>query len=104
MVKTLYIYWPDVYEVSDTIDVSLKSCSLMSQTAHYFAWKAGFIHRDISAGNVLIMMIETVDAEGNYFCERDGMLADWELSTTVVPDGEVTGSSQVINRTVSTPA
>ena len=64
------------------------------------AWyKADIIHRDISAGNVLIRITERIE-DGEYVCEREGMLADWELSTIVVA-GDITDHTPAVGRTVS---
>ncbi|KAI0753140.1 hypothetical protein C8Q80DRAFT_1150239 [Daedaleopsis nitida] len=51
-------------------------------SAHGQAYKKGVIHRDISAGNVLIIVTERV-VDGQLSQERDGILTDWELSTRV---------------------
>jgi serine/threonine protein kinase len=56
----------------------------MHVTAHEAAHKAGVLHRDISAGNIMI-----VD-EGNPNIEH-GMLIDWDHSKMVEP---VTGARQ----------
>ena len=40
--------------------------------------KAGILHRDISAGNLLICEYKSKDANGSP--ERRGLLTDWELS------------------------
>ena len=40
--------------------------------------KAGILHRDISAGNLLICEYKSQDANGRP--ERRGLLTDWELS------------------------
>ena len=49
------------------------------RTAHEAAYNQGILHRDISAGNVLIIVRESV-VDGELQQERDGMLTDWELS------------------------
>ncbi|OSD00215.1 hypothetical protein PYCCODRAFT_1460318 [Trametes coccinea BRFM310] len=51
--------------------------------AHGNAYKEGILHRDISAGNVLIYINEYVDDKGELIKERDGLLTDWELSKDV---------------------
>ncbi|KAI0696669.1 hypothetical protein C8T65DRAFT_663385 [Cerioporus squamosus] len=54
--------------------------------AHGQAYKKGVIHRDVSAGNVLIYIRESV-VDGKLVEERVGMLTDWELSKrTDAPD------------------
>ena len=73
--------------------------TVVTNPAHYDAWKAGVIHRDISAGNVLIRITETIE-DGKYVRKREGILADWELST-VVMSGDITDSTRAIDRTVS---
>ncbi|RPD71901.1 hypothetical protein L226DRAFT_573572, partial [Lentinus tigrinus ALCF2SS1-7] len=47
--------------------------------AHGRAWKKGVIHRDVSAGNVLICIKEEI-VDGRLVQTRTGMLTDWELS------------------------
>ncbi|KAI0688167.1 hypothetical protein C8T65DRAFT_835052 [Cerioporus squamosus] len=47
--------------------------------AHRDAYKKGVIHRDISAGNVLIQIKEKV-VDGRLVQKRVGLLTDWELS------------------------
>ena len=46
-----------------------------SDTAHEEAYDAGIIHRDISAGNILLYMHD----DGEWY----GLLNDWELSKRV---------------------
>ncbi|KAI0628959.1 hypothetical protein C8Q77DRAFT_325154 [Trametes polyzona] len=48
--------------------------------AHKGAYEKGVLHRDISAGNVLINIVETVTPGGKYNVTREVLLADWELS------------------------
>ncbi|KAI1791985.1 hypothetical protein LXA43DRAFT_1181380 [Ganoderma leucocontextum] len=48
-------------------------------SAHDQAYKAGVLHRDISAGNVLIQIKEVV-RNGKIVRTRDALLTDWELS------------------------
>ncbi|KAM5538359.1 hypothetical protein V8D89_007961 [Ganoderma adspersum] len=48
-------------------------------SAHDQAYKAGILHRDISAGNVLIQVKEIVK-NGKVVRTRDALLTDWELS------------------------
>ncbi|KAI0753150.1 hypothetical protein C8Q80DRAFT_496554 [Daedaleopsis nitida] len=50
--------------------------------AHQQAFGKGVVHRDISAGNVLIVIIEYVE-NGHLVQERDAILTDWELSKRV---------------------
>ncbi|KAI0696681.1 hypothetical protein C8T65DRAFT_31906 [Cerioporus squamosus] len=47
--------------------------------AHRDAYKKGVIHRDISAGNVLIQIKEKI-VDGRLVQQRVGLLTDWELS------------------------
>ena len=47
--------------------------------AHQRAYDKGVMHRDISAGNVLIHVRERVE-DGKLVQERVGLLTDWELS------------------------
>ena len=56
--------------------------------------KAGILHRDISAGNLLICEYKSQDA--NRRPERRGLLTDWELSKPL----DVPGARQP-ERTVS---
>ena len=71
---------------------------LTLSVAHYSAWKAGFIHRDISAGNVLIRVDEVIENNA-LVTTRSGMLADWEMSTAVI-DGDAGDECRAIDRTV----
>nr|VWO95685.1 Amidohydrolase family protein [Ganoderma boninense] len=48
-------------------------------SAHDQAYQAGILHRDISAGNVLIQIKEVVK-DGKLVRTRDVLLTDWELS------------------------
>ena len=64
--------------------------------AHKKAYKAGYMHRDISAGNILIYTTE--DESGNVV--TIGLLADWELCKHVDDRGE--GPRQP-DRTVGCP-
>ncbi|OSD00231.1 hypothetical protein PYCCODRAFT_1393850 [Trametes coccinea BRFM310] len=54
--------------------------------AHASAYSKGILHRDISAGNVLIYVNEHVDKQGKLRKERLGFLTDWELSKGVVEE------------------
>ena len=74
------------------------SHDLTLAVAHYNAWKAGFIHRDISAGNVLIRIDEVIENNA-LVTTRSGMLADWEMSTAVI-DGDAGDECRAIDRTV----
>ncbi|RPD57731.1 hypothetical protein L227DRAFT_222441 [Lentinus tigrinus ALCF2SS1-6] len=47
--------------------------------AHGLAYDKGIIHRDVSAGNVLIHIQEKI-VDGRLVQTRTGMLTDWELS------------------------
>ena len=47
--------------------------------AHQHAYEKGVMHRDISAGNVLIHVRESVE-DGKLVQDRVGLLTDWELS------------------------
>ncbi|KAI0918750.1 hypothetical protein AcV5_002659 [Taiwanofungus camphoratus] len=42
--------------------------------------KANILHRDISAGNLLIVEYQTIDSNGRMTIEWRGMLNEWELS------------------------
>ncbi|KAL7277817.1 hypothetical protein ACG7TL_008761 [Trametes sanguinea] len=52
-------------------------------SAHSSAYQKGILHRDISAGNVLIFPREYIDDDGKLQIDRDGLLTDWELSKDV---------------------
>ncbi|KAI0644187.1 hypothetical protein C8Q79DRAFT_1112190 [Trametes meyenii] len=56
--------------------------------AHWFAYSEyKIMHRDVSAGNVLIFPVLTErDDEGKQYVEWNGFLTDWELAKTVVED------------------
>ncbi len=60
--------------------------------AHEEACKVGYIHRDVSAGNILLINIG-----GGWF----GMLNDWELAKRYPDDQSHAG--QQLDRTVNTP-
>ena len=47
-------------------------------TAHQAAYKAGILHRDISASNIML-----VDSEEDL---QGGMLIDWDLSKSIDPE------------------
>lgn len=65
--------------------------------AHGDAYNAGRIHRDVSAGNVLICIKEEVVGD-QLVQERVGLLTDWELSKrTTAPN-----TARQPNRTVCT--
>ncbi|KAI0368999.1 hypothetical protein BV20DRAFT_421596 [Pilatotrama ljubarskyi] len=52
--------------------------------AHHQAYtRKGIIHRDISAGNVLIYPMPVTDPSGKVTEKRVGLLTDWELSKDV---------------------
>ena len=72
--------------VSKVLPFSLLFEELVSTTddssstlAHGDAYVKGVIHRDVSAGNVLIHIIEEV-VSGQLVQIRVGLLTDWELS------------------------
>ncbi|OSD00220.1 hypothetical protein PYCCODRAFT_709014 [Trametes coccinea BRFM310] len=62
--------------------------------AHGSAFKKGIMHRDISAGNVLIHIRESVDEGGQFQSKREGFLTDWELSKDVREKPEGKGPRQ----------
>ena len=64
---------------------------LISPLAHKEACQAGYIHRDISAGNILLYK----DADGDWV----GLLNDWELSKAYT-DGKTEEGSRQVDRTV----
>ena len=49
-------------------------------TAHQAAFKAGILHRDISASNIMI-----VDSAHSGEISQGGMLIDWDLSKVIGP-------------------
>ncbi|KAH9942023.1 kinase-like domain-containing protein [Amylocystis lapponica] len=68
------------YEIGQALEEFLDGYDLVSVIvdclwAHHDAYKAGILHRDISAGNILI--ITTI--EGGEACQH-GLLNDWELA------------------------
>ncbi|TFK79782.1 hypothetical protein K466DRAFT_470959, partial [Polyporus arcularius HHB13444] len=48
--------------------------------AHYEATQAGFIHRDVSGGNILILPCIVTIEDGRRFIQWTGILTDWELA------------------------
>ncbi|KAI9062389.1 hypothetical protein FKP32DRAFT_1686628, partial [Trametes sanguinea] len=62
--------------------------------AHGNAFKKGIMHRDISAGNVLICIRESVDKNGKFLSKREGFLTDWELSKNVEEKPQENGPRQ----------
>ncbi|CDO78197.1 hypothetical protein BN946_scf184974.g5 [Trametes cinnabarina] len=62
--------------------------------AHGNAYKKGIMHRDVSAGNVLISVNESVGNDGKLRQRRDGVLTDWELSKNVDPQKGSKGPRQ----------
>jgi len=69
-------------------------CILTRITAHQAACKAGILHRDISANN--IMIVDTVTSGPNV---RDGILIDWDLSKAI--DSSKPEVARQFTRTVS---
>lgn len=60
--------------------------------------KAGFLHRDISEGNILIVQVGGEDADGDDKSnEWEGYLTDWELSKPLKKRDE----ARQLDRTVS---
>ncbi|KAI0645207.1 hypothetical protein C8Q79DRAFT_758439 [Trametes meyenii] len=57
--------------------------------AHWGAYQQGILHRDISSGNVLISIKESIDRNGNLKQRRDGLLTDWELAKDINATTEV---------------
>ena len=55
---------------------AVRQCKLTHLIAHEAAFDAGVLHRDISAGNIMIVD----DDEPNI---RGGMLIDWDLSKVI---------------------
>ncbi|KAI0663917.1 hypothetical protein C8Q70DRAFT_905386, partial [Cubamyces menziesii] len=78
-----------VNEVGISLDKFESACELIGVIidciqAHGHAYKRkNLIHRDISAGNVLIYPKVTQYEHGNVVVERVGLLADWELAESV---------------------
>ena len=64
---------------------------VLLNAAHAAAYKAGIIHRDISAGNMLIY----ADDDGEWY----GLLNDWELSKAFT-DGQTDEGNRQFDRTV----
>ena len=55
-------------------------CTDYSNTAHENAYvKCKYMHRDISAGNILIRILVEQTEEG-YSVKWEGVLSDWELA------------------------
>ncbi|EAU81338.1 other/FunK1 protein kinase [Coprinopsis cinerea okayama7 len=67
--------------------------------AHGYAHKKGYMHRDISVGNILIFVRADVE-EGRLKEERHGLLTDWELAEKLTDQGprhlERTGTWQFL--------
>ncbi|KAI0663928.1 hypothetical protein C8Q70DRAFT_1049473 [Cubamyces menziesii] len=55
--------------------------------------RKGLIHRDISAGNVLIYPDATPDKNGDVYESRVGLLADWEIAERISENGSGTSAS-----------
>ena len=63
-------------------------------SAHGDAYeRKGLIHRDISAGNVLIYPDATPDKNGDVYESRVGLLADWEIAERISENGSGTSAS-----------
>ncbi len=71
--------WLEVSRVSHIRESMMSSANDCRPIAHDQAHKAGILHRDISAGNVLIQIKEVV-RDGKVVRTRDALLTDWELS------------------------
>ncbi|KAI0947737.1 hypothetical protein AcW1_009421 [Taiwanofungus camphoratus] len=56
--------------------------------------KANILHRDISAGNLLIVEYEIIDSNGRKTIEWRGMLNDWELSKPLYTNAGEGGQRQ----------
>ena len=67
----------------------------MFSVAHEAAFEAGYLHRDISAGNILIYLKN--DGKGTIV--RVGILADWELAKRLDDNSK---DARQPDRTVST--
>ena len=67
--------------------------SLTHISAHEAAYKAGVLHRDISAGNIMIVDKGEPNITG-------GILIDWDLCKIVNPEDKRTSARQ-FRRTVS---
>ena len=78
--------------VSDITKCPVGSNLKILYLAHEVAHEAGIIHRDISAGNILLWY----DPEQGWH----GLLNDWELSKRV-PAGEAASGGRQPDRTVS---
>lgn len=77
---------------------SLGGTILTCSTAHESAYtKAKYIHRDVSAGNILIRVVVKSKA-GNNCVVWEGTLSDWELAKFIDIDYAVQPE-----RTVRTP-
>ncbi|KAJ2966718.1 hypothetical protein NUW54_g13727 [Trametes sanguinea] len=63
-------------------------------SAHRSAFLKGILHRDISAGNVLIYPREYINEDGKLQILRDGLLTDWELAKDVEAKPVAKGPSQ----------
>ncbi|EAU81211.2 other/FunK1 protein kinase [Coprinopsis cinerea okayama7 len=67
--------------------------------AHGYGYKKGYMHRDISAGNLLIFVRQDV-VNGQLKEERHGLLTDWELAKKLTDKGprqlERTGTWQFL--------
>jgi serine/threonine protein kinase len=81
-------------EITMFLAVSLRSLTRI--IAHEAAYEAGILHRDISAGNILIVGKEELNSEDLNI--EGGMLIDWDLSKIVHPEDN---TARQFTRTVS---
>jgi hypothetical protein len=81
-------------EITMFLAVSLRSLTRI--IAHEAAYGAGILHRDISAGNILIVGKEELNSEDLNI--EGGMLIDWDLSKIVHPEDN---TARQFTRTVS---
>ena len=75
--------------------LAVNHCILTHVTAHKLAYDASVLHRDISAGNIMIVDDDEAKSDIRY-----GMLIDWDLSKMVDAMG-TTSMARQHTRTVS---